>query len=154
MGGAVIGYHDHTNGPTMCYNAANFWQLGWFADRSITVDLFTPTKLRVAAFVDYDKTIPGEYVVVRTGNVYIHYNRAKGINAETGEYKDYLTIYQSINEDTFLFATLSYPDKPTYQRTFPGSGTWHAKICARVDEGNQYYPDYMDISIGFGDPLC
>lgn len=138
----------------MCYNAANHWQLGWFADRAITVDMFKPTLIKIAAFAHYDKTTEGEeYVVVRSGNVYMHYNRATGVNVDTTEYKDHLTIYQAISDGTFLFAALDYETKPLYQRSF-SQGTWHAEICDQVFGDGYNTPDYLLVSTGFGESLC
>jgi len=154
MGGAIISYHDRTGFPAMCFNAANHWQLGWFQDRAIETDLFTPTLVRLAAFVDYDKTTQGlDNVVLRSGNVFMHYNRAKGTNVDTYEYKDHLVIYQNTRDGSYLFAALSYPEKTLYKRSFP-QGTWRAEICDKV-EGNLYTPDYLIISVGFGESsLC
>jgi len=154
MGGSIISYHDAVGFPSMCFNAANHWQLGWFQDRAIETDLFAPTMIKLAAFVDYEKTTAGEeYVVARSGNVFMHYNRAKGINQDTFEYQDDLVLYQGIEQGSFLFAALSYPDNKVYQRSFP-QGTWWAEICDKVD-GDGYSPDYLVVSIGFGDrSLC
>lgn len=154
MGGAIISYHDQTGFPSMCYNAANHWQLGWYAERSIELDMYTPALVRVAAFADYDKTTAGrDYVVVKSSNVYMHYNRAKGINGNTTEYRDYLTLYQADTDATYLFAALSYPDKPVYERTF-SQGTWHVEICEQVFGDNYYTPDYLLVSVGFGSSQC
>jgi hypothetical protein len=152
MGGAIVSYHDRTGFPEMCYNAANFWQLGWFADRSISVDDDIPTLVRVAAFVDYDKTTAGQhYVLVETGNVYIFYNRAKDFNIDTHEYKDSLIAYQDDGKGTFLMTALD-SNKMIYERSF-NKGVWHLEICDIVSDGG-YGPDYVAISIGFGNSLC
>lgn len=154
MGGAVIGYHDKIGFPAMCYNAANHWHLDWFADRAVAANLFRPTLLRLAAFVDYDKTTSGEhYVLARTGNVYMQYNRAKGINADSYEYKDHLTIYQDVSSGSYLFAALSWKGTRSYKRSF-SSGTWHAEICDSISGNGYTTPDHLVISIGFGNSLC
>lgn len=120
MGGAIVGYHDKVGFPSMCYNAENYWSLGWHDDRKIEVDLYNPSLVKLAAFVDYDKTTAGrEYVIIKAGNIYIHYNRAKGINADTFEYRDNVVFYQGTSMGSFLFASLHYPDKTRYLRTFP-----------------------------------
>lgn len=154
MGGAVISYHNQVGFPAMCFNAVNNWQLGWFEDRALETDLFKPTLVRLAAFADYDKTTAGlDYVLVRSGNVFMHYNRAKRMNSDTYEYQDDLVLYQGIEDGSYLFAALSYPDNPVYTKSFP-QGTWWAEICEKVD-GNGNSPDYLTISIGFGtSSLC
>ena len=154
MGGAVIGYHDQIGFPAMCYNAPNLWQLGWYSDRTVAVNLFRPTLVKLAAFPDYAKTTAGDsYVVVRTGNVYMHYNRAKGINANTYEYQDALTIYQDISSGSYLFAALSWTGTRAYARTF-SAGTWRAEICDSVAGNGVSTPDYLVVSVGFGNSLC
>ncbi|GKY94366.1 hypothetical protein MPSEU_000402500 [Mayamaea pseudoterrestris] len=154
MGGAVIGYHDQVGFPAMCYNAADLWQLGWYSDRTVAVNLFRPTLIKLAAFPDYSKTTAGEhYVVARTGNVYLHYNRAKGYNINTYEYQDALTIYQKISSGSYLFAALSWTGTTAYARTF-AAGTWRAEICDKVDGNGYSTPDYLVVSVGFGNSLC
>jgi hypothetical protein len=154
MGGAIVGYHDRVGFPAMCYNAENLWNLGWMDDRAIEVDLRSPRLLRIAAFVDYDRTTAGrEHVLAKAGNIYFHYNRAKGMNRDTFEYQDHLVLYQGTSLGSFLFAALQYPDKPRYDRTFP-QGDFHAEICDRVDGDGSTTPDYLLVSIGFGSSLC
>lgn len=153
MGGAIVPSPSQTNWPAMCFNAANHWKLGWYADRAREVDFFEPTLIRLAAFVDYDRTTEGYHdVLIRCANVYMHYNRAKNFNKDTYEYKDHLTIYQTVRDETYLFAALQYPAKTLYERRF-GSMTWRAEICDQI-EGDQFSPDHLIISIGFGDSLC
>jgi hypothetical protein len=152
MSGALIGYHDRTGSPSMCYNAPDHWKLGWYSDRSIKVNIYTSTLVRLAAFADYDKASAGEYVIIRSGNVYMHYNRAKGVNINTGAYKDYLTIYQDNSYGTALFAALSYPGNTVYEQSF-SAGTWHAEICDSI-MGNSYTADTLVVSVGFGTSQC
>lgn len=150
----MIGYHDQIGFPAMCYNAENLWSLGWYSDRAIETDLYKPSLLKVAAFVDYDKTTAGEeYAVVKSGNIYVSYNRAKGMNEDTYEYKDNLILYQGMKEGSYLFSALSYPNKRIYRRTFP-QGDFHTEICDQVFGDDRTTPDYLLVSIGFGDSLC
>jgi hypothetical protein len=138
----------------MCYNAENLWNLGWYDDRKTELDLDNPSLLKIAAFVDYDKTTAGrEHVLAKAGNIYFHYNRAKGMNKDTYEYQDHLVLYQGTPMGSFLFAALHYPDKPSYDRTFP-QGAFHAEICEQVDGDGSSTPDYLVVSIGFGASLC
>lgn len=154
MGGAIIGYHNKVGFPQECYNAVGLAQTGWYADRTIQVDLFTPTLIKLAAFTDYDLTVAGEhYCIIQTGNVYIYFNRATSFNADTAEYKDYMVLYQSMTLGSYLFAALLYGQNPYYARTFPGAGTWQAQICGEyINQPSG--PDYLLVSIGFGNSLC
>lgn len=153
MGGAIQGYHDRHGFPSMCYNAYDLYVLGWYSDRVITTDINTPTLVRLAAFVDYPKTTAGlDYVIIKSMNVYMHYNRAKDMNVDTYEFKDCLTIYQAAPDGSYLFAHLSYSDNKIYEKSF-AQGTWRAEICDKVD-GDSYRPDYLLVSVGFGNSLC
>ncbi len=155
MGGAIIGYHDRIGFPQECYNAANLNELGWFSDKTLVVDMFTPTLVNLAAFVDYDKTQSNSdmHVIVQSQNLFMHYNRAKNQNQNTTEYHDHFTIYQQFSYGTQLFAALHYNDRAVYQHQF-APGTYTAEICDMVMGNGYSTPDYLVVSIGFGASLC
>jgi hypothetical protein len=137
----------------MCYNAVNHWKLGWYSDREIEVSSQSTSIIRLAAFVDYGKTTSGShYVVVKSDDIYLHYNRAKGINSDTTEYKDDMTIYRETDSASYLFAEVNADENPLYLRS-TGLGTWHAQVCSKV-VGDDYTPDYLIISIGYGASQC
>jgi hypothetical protein len=51
--------YDETAYPQQCFNAQNHWHLNWYIDRQITVHPEDPVLLKVAAFVDYNRSIEG-----------------------------------------------------------------------------------------------
>ncbi len=71
-------------GPSKCFNGKHIWDLGWFTDRTVTVNPFSHTIVHLACFVDYKKTVRGQYVVINVGSFYLAFNQAKGVNAGTG----------------------------------------------------------------------
>jgi hypothetical protein len=148
--------HQRTNWPAKAFNANNFWVLGWYNDRSVSIDPVTPTLVKIAAFVDYDKTSAGEYVVaeivVGDSNLYMQYNRAKGFNRDTEEQQDMLTIVATMDEvgSTNLVTGLDMAD-PTY---WVPSSNLLIEVC-RVNVGNGAdVADSMIVSVGNGPSLC
>ena len=94
------------NGPERCFNARKNWLLGWYDDKSLTVDANFNGKL--VAFVDYElaSTDRGEYVLLRVGDVYIQYNRAKGFNSGTQEHKNEVVFIREENTREAEIASL------------------------------------------------
>ena len=59
-----------------------------------------PILIRLVAFVDYDKKLGSDdVVIIKIDNYYIQYNRAKGINADTGLHADLVSV--TFAEDSF-----------------------------------------------------
>jgi hypothetical protein len=150
--------HKQTNWPAKSFNAQNHWDLGWYEDRSVSVDPITaPQLLKIAAFVDYDKTQQGEYVIAEVGgNLYMQYNRAKGFNRDTEEKADMLTISTKMDKGgTDLVAGLDLDSKTYLAAGFQGSDQDILIEVCNVGVGNGAdQPDYMIVSVGIGPSLC
>jgi hypothetical protein len=150
--------HKKTNWPAKSFNAKNHWDLGWYEDRSVSVDpIEAPQILKIAAFVDYDKTQQGEYVIaeVGIGNLYMQYNRAKGFNRDTEEKADMLTISTKTDEGTDLVAGLDLDSNTYLVAGFEGSDQDILIEVCHVGVGNGAdQPDYMIVSVGIGPSLC
>jgi hypothetical protein len=142
---------DVTNYPQRCFNAQNFWHLGWYEDRSIELYPETPTLLKLAAFVDYNKTISSEYVGVKVRDLYIHYNRATTFNKDTGEKQNMLTVVREESRGTDLI--LSLDRRISIGRIPLDDGLLLIEVC-NVVSGISNLPDSMLVSIGFGDSQC
>jgi hypothetical protein len=76
-----------------CFNAQEHWSLGWFEDRALSLDVEDlPWAGYLAAVVDYNMTSLDQNVIVHVGQsnprLFLQYNRAKGINADTRELGD------------------------------------------------------------------
>jgi hypothetical protein len=93
------------NFPQMCFNAAKSWQLGWYANKSaeLSVDYGAFTGY-LDAFVDYDNVPSNEHVLLKVGNLHMIYNRAKGINLETQEFVNQVTVTEKLSDTDFSHA--------------------------------------------------
>lgn len=113
------------SGPQKCFNGNKNWILGWYKDKSIEIDFSTrqannndpmPWSGHIYAFTDYAEVKEGSAVVIKVGEYYLQYNRAKSFNIGTEEYPDQVTVVHNPGDSTFpskLIASLS---------TVPGSG--------------------------------
>jgi len=85
-----------TGAPLKCFNGHKNWVSGWFSDREHAIDpaLAEPVLDRLVTFVDYAKLGTGgdDVVLMRVGPYYIQYNRAKGINVDTGMHANQVSI--------------------------------------------------------------
>ena len=89
----------------MCFNAAKSWQLGWYAERSAEINLEDyKITLNLDAFVDYNSVPSNEYVLLKVDTKYIIYNKQKGINSETQDFQNQVTITEMAREGDFSHA--------------------------------------------------
>jgi Gametolysin peptidase M11 len=96
-------------GPLYCFNAANHWQLQWYSNSRLSIDkLDKPMTVIIPAFVDYLKVRNNaeKYVLVKVGNIYMQYNRAKDYNIGTKEMIDQLVLIRSGASQTERIAGL------------------------------------------------
>jgi hypothetical protein len=96
----MMGYsYDEFNSPKMCFNAPKSWQLGWFADQSISWNPNDGTWVgTMVGDVDYGEN-PAHTIILRleTGyntEIYVKFNRAKGYNSQTKMSADMVTIVE------------------------------------------------------------
>lgn len=86
----------------MCFNAAKSWDIGWYTDRQIEIDTelhFQSWTGRLAPIADYRKLNDdgiNYHVLAKVGNLYLSYNKQKGINADTQNHKDRVTVVESM----------------------------------------------------------
>jgi hypothetical protein len=116
-------------GPLACYNGANHWYLGWFTDGRLDLSSVpsNPITVKIPAFVDYSETAyaSDQYVLVKAGNFYMQFNRAKDYNMGARAMPDQLVITWDGN---------------------PGpSGT--TQLVTALDMSNSYYTDKSTVSI-------
>jgi hypothetical protein len=87
--------------PYMCFNSAKSWQLGWYADKSLTVTPLANGQYeysgRLASIVDYEKADDANVLIKiqQTSSpwtFFMNYNAAKGMNRNTMEGKDQVLI--------------------------------------------------------------
>jgi len=128
----------------MCYNAANHWALNWYGNAKLDLSNppATPRQIKVAAFVDHQRRSANEYVLVKAGNLFMQYNRAKDYNSGTLQYANKLVIVQqtSAAQPTRLLAGLD----ASSNRVYRGSGVV-IEVCSVQQRSGV---DYMVVSIG------
>jgi hypothetical protein len=94
----MMGYsYSNDEGPVMCFNPAKSWQLGWYSDKRVAVNvndgLFSGTLVGVD---DYLSAGNNEYVNIMVENgsedLFIGFNRNTGINSGTQEAPNKVTV--------------------------------------------------------------
>lgn len=139
--------------PKRCYNGRQHFMLGWYEDRTLSYDpvrLPSTRMINLVAFVDYPRTSSSDYVVIELSqSLYLHYNRAKHFNRDTGEQRNAVTIHRSSPGGTDILSALWTGDVYRH-RNFRRSGeTLEIKACRAVQLG--WNKDAMVLSIGLGD---
>jgi len=149
---------NEDDSPVMCFNAAKSFQLGWYADKAITVSPFDSSWTgRVMGIADYDN-IAGYNVLLKIEtdqdvDFYLNFNRKTGINSGTVEGGDkVLVTTQGRNgagySDSQLVATISTGSSYTISN-FGNSGK---SVRIFVKEINlSASPAYADVTVS---PSC
>eukprot|EP00977_Amphora_coffeiformis_P013680 scaffold3642_cov182-Amphora_coffeaeformis.AAC.7 len=154
MGGAK-GSYLREGYPVMCFNAANHWELGWY-DPIHTLEVFpsTPQLVYIGAFVDRElfSNLAGfqEHAIVKSGDYYVQYNGAWGINKDTNEAANHLLITRQWEDGTYLVGQML--NNPGAEWTLPGS-SWTIKICDKAT-GSDTYAEVLTVWMGNGTPDC
>lgn len=91
--------------PRMCFNAAKFWQLGWYSDYRITVNpaLDGPWRGNLIGFVDYESVPVGDptnVVLINVGDLYMLHNRLKGYNSQSVGHGNQVAIARAVTLDS------------------------------------------------------
>jgi hypothetical protein len=116
----MMGYsYNSDDYPIMCFNPAKNWQLGWYESKRISInpetDLPGPvvigakTEFILNGIDDYDyvdiNNNDDKYVVMKINHIssydyYIGYNKKSGINSETQESANQVTITLKLGTET------------------------------------------------------
>jgi hypothetical protein len=151
--------YPRTKWPRLCFNGHKNWFLGWYSDRTITVDpVKSAWKGRVAAFADYDLTPEDKYVIIKVGDLYLQYNRAKKMNLETREKANQLTVTQERFEGSELLGGIG-ANKTDKSNVFElanftkGGDKLVIAVCQTVG-GSSISPDYMVVSVSLNEAHC
>ena len=171
----LMGYSYTSNeGPKMCFNGAKSWLLGWYQDKSVSVDLDVNDQSqntwngKLVGVTDYsDQLSAPEYSVVveivngdqadnNIQNYYLLYNRKDGVNSGVPEHGDKVTITgaklsqtaSSLRETEESEHLAHLQVGQTYQITnFKGSGlTLIIKYC---ESNTSNDPEYARVSMYF-----
>ena len=120
----------------MCFNAAKSWQLGWYDDKSSEVKpedgAFTGD---LSAFVDYKNVPTGGNVLIKVGTKYLIFNKAKGINAETQEFANAITITDMPRDGDFSDAVGSLGSNGATYRFGHSGSTAIIELCSTQNTG-------------------
>lgn len=136
-----------STGPSKCFNGIKNWQLGWFSDRSVEVSSSSPTKVNLASFVDADSTTSEHTVLVKVdGKYYIQYNRAKGMNSETGAAANMVTIVTAVTSGSRLVGQID-----TSNSRFTGDNDLVVEVCSKNSNSGI---DSVVLSIGSSKSYC
>ena len=157
---SYMGYGQKSaTGPSKCYHGPANWNLGWYAKRSVRVELplvsGAADGIYLATFVDYDLTKAEHSVLVNIADRYfLQYNRAKGMNVGTGKARNLVTVQEDLITSSELRAVLNVSDIFIHSN-FSGSGLpLIVKVCERIDGDNYIVPDIMTVSIGINVTIC
>jgi hypothetical protein len=141
------------NWPSVCFNGKKNWQAGWFSDRAIEVDPADGIyRGKLATFVDYPLTSPSENVVIKVGDLYLQYNRAKGMNFQTREKANQVTIVEDRPKGSELLTGVDgdYFNTTLFRKADFGENneTLFIAVCSKYLGDNKTKPDIMFVSIG------
>jgi len=112
-------YHDEGKYAKVCFNPAKSWQLGWYRDKSITVDPKASGEEYIGKIVgvnNYDKVTGKDKVILKVPGIggkdyFIGFNHADGFNEGTFEAANQVTVVEqevpeSQNWDHRLYSNL------------------------------------------------
>jgi hypothetical protein len=152
----LMGYSTAELGtPVSCFNGQKNDQLGWYSDRTLSLNAsITASKTwggRLFAFVDYDKTPADGHVLIKVGNMFIQWNRAKSFNNETREHRDKVTIVYNFKKDkgSWLLGTVS-PDEAKAFRFWNFLKTGF-DLVIEACEASPGPPEFLKMSIHLDD---
>lgn len=136
-----------STGPIKCFNGIKNWQLGWYGDRAVEVSSSSPTKVNLASFVDVASTTSEQAVLLKVDNkYYVQYNRAKGMNSETGDAANKVTIVTSVSSGSRLVGQID-----TSNSRFSGDNDLVIEVCSKDSSSGI---ESMVLSIGSSKSYC
>lgn len=138
-----------------CFNAANHWELGWY-EPTHALEVFpeSPEIVYIGAFADRSLFSNGatfqEYAMIKSGDYFVQYNGAWGINKHTNEFANQLTVTRQWEDGTYAVGQVA--NEPGAQWTLSGS-SWTVKVCEKAN-GSEEYAEVLTVWIGNGAPDC
>jgi hypothetical protein len=115
--------YPEDDGPLMCFNPTKSWQLGWYSNKRTILNLLDGGAFATTTLVgidDYQLAGNNRFVNVKVENglsdLFIAFNRQKGINSGTGEAANKVTIQMQVGGSrSFLVSELSENEEYTIQ---------------------------------------
>jgi hypothetical protein len=148
--------HLQQEWPRKCFNSVNNWHLGWYSERSVTVNPLIDGSVyyALASFVDYPKASESEPVLVNIADVYfLQYNDAKDFNVDTEEKQNLVLVTEDLGGSTDAKAGLDVSNRfeaPNFQNS---GRTLIIEVCSKA-VGNENSPDIIYVSIAMDISLC
>lgn len=108
--------------PYKCFNGHKNYLLGWYADKTITVNVTEGSWVgTIAGLTNYDVIRPEDYMIVNVGDLYLQFNRANKFNLFTHDDPNQITIVRgpAPNAQSELLGSVSQVNKylfPTVHR--------------------------------------
>lgn len=144
--------------PRKCFNGYESSYLGWYSDRELTFNPLTDggRLIKLATFVNYNKTSADEYVVVNVAsNLYLQYNIAKDFNVDTEMKKNQVTVTSTPDDHgTNSLAGLSAGDNFKISNFLSSGKSLIVEACKTIDGSAGTNVDVMLISIALDQSLC
>jgi hypothetical protein len=155
-GSGYMGYsYLSSEGPLMCFNAAKSYQLGWYYDREVDLNTATGDSFsgKLVGTADYSSSTEDHTVILRiqrpsrNRDLFVMYNRAKGINAETKTGKDKLVVSAGGNEhESNLLQSLGSNSQYVISDFEGSSRDLTIKTFGMGSDGSV---DFLNVLIGF-----
>jgi Gametolysin peptidase M11 len=149
-----------------CFNAANYWDLGWVSERAMTLNVSEKSTsiVPLTSIVQVDPDAQDEVVVLKVEDLYILYNQAKRFNSDTGDLRNNVVIVRPVTWGTQLVAGLDVV-QPLFTRTCSNGSTLMIELCrATAKEGDVQgatragnvtaRPGQVLLSVGYNKSLC
>jgi hypothetical protein len=156
-----MGYaYADDDGPVMCLNPAKSWQLGWYSDKRTTVDLLNGGAFATTLVgIDDYQSAGNRFVNVKIENgntdLFIGFNRQKGINSGTREAANKVTIQAQSSgySRSFLVAKLGVNETYTIQN-YQNSGTDAVVKVGSIDTASTPSTATIDIFLFGCEGVC
>ena len=150
-----------TNEPQTCFNGFNMNALGWFNDKTTSINTAkigknTAELYKVSAFVDYDRAKTYEPVLLNINNAefVLQYNRKSRHNIGTREKGNLLTVTEAEPKGQAASNMIRGLDVGQEMARNSRQGQRMViKVCKKVS-GNGSSPDALIVSVGNNADAC
>jgi len=115
MGASI--FQDEGEETRRCYNAAKNWQLGWFEENSINLDLVSNDwegRLVGPANFQASNDANKNVLLKIAESYYIQFNYAAGFNAGSQEFINRVTIVKQIEDEEYSWIQAALREKEAY----------------------------------------
>lgn len=159
--GYMAAGYPNANWPQKCYNGHKSWLLGWYSSHHKwlvpTMRRGYPKRIKLAAFIDYDRIDDGDTFVVANveGEYFLQYNVAKSFNADVEDERDKVTITftERGKRDSNRLGGLTAGERFVVP-DFKGTGqALVIEACTSLNGGKDGL-DMMEISVGMDESAC